>query len=60
MAGDYIDEATPTRKAKPAGVRGAQVWVKTGDPAPLDPSELTFLATDAPLSAETPPSAPPI
>ena len=43
---DFADEATPTRKAKPAGVRGAQLWVKIGDPAPLDPSELTFLATD--------------
>jgi len=42
----FADEATPTRKAKPAGVRGAQVWVKIGDPAPVDPSELTFLATD--------------
>jgi hypothetical protein len=42
----FADEATPTRKAKPAGVRGAQIWVKIGDPAPLDPSELTFLAND--------------
>jgi hypothetical protein len=42
----FSDEATPTRKAKPAGVRGAQLWVKIGDPAPVDPSELTFLATD--------------
>ncbi|MCH8808045.1 MAG: hypothetical protein IH986_18415, partial [Planctomycetes bacterium] len=42
----FADEATPTRRAKPAGVRGAQIWVKIGDPAPTDPSELTFLATD--------------
>ena len=42
----FADEATPTRKAKPAGVRGAQLWVKIGDPAPVDPSELTFLAVD--------------
>ncbi len=42
----FADEATPTRKAKPDGVRGAQIWVKIGDPAPVDPSELTFLATD--------------
>jgi hypothetical protein len=42
----FADETTPTRKAKPAGVRGAQLWVKVGDPAPTDPSELTFLATD--------------
>ena len=42
----FADEATPTRKAKPAGVRGAQVWVKIGDPASVDPNEMTFLATD--------------
>ena len=42
----FADELTPTRTAKPAGVRGAQVWVKIGDPAPVDPSELTYLATD--------------
>ncbi len=42
----FADEATPTRKAKPSGVRGAQLWVKIGDPAPVDPSELTFLAID--------------
>ena len=42
----FADEATPTRKAKPDGVRGAQIWVKIGDPAPVDPSELTFLAVD--------------
>ncbi len=42
----FADEATPTRRAKPAGVRGAQIWVKIGDPAPVDPSELIFLATD--------------
>ncbi len=27
-------------------MRGAQVWVKIGDPPPVDPNELTFLATD--------------
>ena len=42
----FGDELTPTRTAKPAGVRGAQLWVKIGDPAPIDPSELTYLATD--------------
>ncbi len=42
----FADELTPTRIAKPAGVRGAQVWVKIGDPAPVDPNELTYLATD--------------
>ncbi len=43
----FADELTPTRTAQPAGVRGAQVWVKIGDPAPVDPSELTILATDS-------------
>ncbi len=42
----FQDELTPTSKAKPAGVRGAQIWVKIGDPAPTDPNELTYLATD--------------
>ncbi len=42
----FADELTPTSKAKPDGVRGAQLWIKIGDPAPVGPSELTFLATD--------------
>jgi hypothetical protein len=42
----FVDELTPTRKAKPDGVMGAELWVKIGDPAPTDPSELTFLAVD--------------
>ncbi len=42
----YVDEATPTRRARPRGVIGAEVWVKVttpGDPPPSDPGELTFL-----------------
>ena len=42
----FADELTPTSTAKPAGVRGAQIFVKVGDPPPADPSELTFLGTD--------------
>jgi len=42
----FTDEATPTKKAKPKGVMGAEIWVKIGDPAPTDPSELTFLSVD--------------
>ena len=42
----FGDELTPTSRAKPDGVRGAQIWVKIGDPPPVDPNELTFLATD--------------
>ena len=42
----FADELAPTSKAKPDGVRGAQLWIKIGDPAPVGASELTFLATD--------------
>lgn len=42
----FADEATPARIAKPSAVMGAEIWVKIGDPPPLDPSELTFLALD--------------
>ncbi len=42
----FSDELSPTRKAKPKGAMGAEVWVKVGDPAPVDESELTFLALD--------------
>ena len=41
-----VDESTPTRRARPAGVLGAEVWVKLVDadqPAPTDPTALTFL-----------------
>jgi hypothetical protein len=41
-----VDESTPTRRARPAGVLGAEVWVKLVDadtPAPSDPAALTFL-----------------
>lgn len=42
----FADEATPTRKAKPKGVMGVELWVKIGDPPPVDETQLTFLATD--------------
>ncbi len=42
----FTDAATPSRTAKPAGVRGAQIWVKVGDPPPTGPAELSYLATD--------------
>ena len=41
-----VDESTPTRRARPAGVLGAEVWVKlveADQPAPTDPAALTFL-----------------
>jgi hypothetical protein len=42
----FVDSATPTVKAKPAGVRGCQIWVKIGTTPPANASELTYLATD--------------
>lgn len=43
---NFSDEHTPTRRAKPEGVMGCEIWVKVGEAAPVDPSELHFLATD--------------
>jgi hypothetical protein len=37
----YADEATPSTKAKPAGVHGCEVWVKLGDA-----TDFAFLATN--------------
>lgn len=42
----FMDEGTPSSRAKPDGVSGCEVWVKVGNVAPTDPSELTYLATD--------------
>jgi len=42
----FFDEATPTRKAKPDGVMGCEIWVKVGTTPPADPGECTFLALD--------------
>jgi len=39
----------PTRKAKPAGVLGAEIWVNilpVGQPTPTDPASFTFVALD--------------
>jgi len=41
-----LDQSTPTRRARPSGVLGAEVWVKLVDAdsrAPTDPAALTFL-----------------
>ncbi len=49
----YADESTPTRRARPRGTIGAEVWVRVsppGDPPPSDPSDLKFLL----LSTRTP------
>lgn len=40
------DESTPTRRARPKGVLGAEVWgtlVAPGQPVPTDPAALSFL-----------------
>lgn len=42
----FADATSPTSKAKPAGVRGCQIWVKVATTPPADVSELHFLATD--------------
>ena len=45
----FSDEATPTSRAKPAGVMGCEIWVKvaaTGEAPPADPDELNFVAMD--------------
>lgn len=46
----FRDAQTPTRRAKPKGVRGAEVWVKIGGPPPAGPSELSYLG----LATRTP------
>jgi hypothetical protein len=42
----FMDEATPTRRSKPAGALGVEIWHKIDGPPPTDPSELTFVALD--------------
>ena len=42
----FFDESTPQSRAKPDGVMGCEIWVKVGDPAPVDSGELQFLALD--------------
>jgi hypothetical protein len=42
----FTDEATPGRRAKPAGVFGCELWHKIGGTAPLDQKECLPLGTD--------------
>ena len=42
----FRDATTPNSKAKPAGVRGCEIWMKIGPPAPVDASELVFVTLD--------------
>ena len=43
---NHTDEATPRSKAKPAGVHGCEIWTKIDGSAPMDASELDYLATN--------------
>ncbi|MCA1558591.1 MAG: hypothetical protein LC731_08645 [Acidobacteria bacterium] len=42
----FADEATPSSRARPDGVMGCEIWVKVGDPAPVDATQLQFLGLD--------------
>lgn len=45
----FVDSATPTKKAKPAGVLGAEIWIaltSVGSPTPTDPAVFSFVALD--------------
>jgi hypothetical protein len=42
----FVDSATPTRKAKPAGAIGVEIWNKVGTAPPTSESDLRFVAVD--------------
>lgn len=42
----FFDEGASGQTAKPAGVRGCEIWVKIGDPPPADLDDCQYLATD--------------
>ena len=42
----FVDDTTPTRRAKPAGVLGVEIWNKVGTTPPAAESELRFVAID--------------
>ena len=42
----FVDELTPSSKAKPPGVQGCEIYMKVGGALPAGPSELKYLATD--------------
>jgi hypothetical protein len=41
----FVDSATPTRRAKPEGVHGCEIWTKVDGAAPVKASEVTYLGT---------------
>jgi len=42
----FVDSATPTRKAKPAGALGVEIWNKVGTTPPAGEADLRFVAVD--------------
>lgn len=42
-----VDEETPKHSGKPAGVKGVEIWVKTGNEPPVSVKEMTILALDS-------------
>jgi hypothetical protein len=50
----FADRSTPTRRRKPAGVRGCEVWVKVGGEAPAGAQGLAYVdtASRSPLVVE--------
>jgi hypothetical protein len=43
---NFVDETTPTRKAKPAGVLGVEIWNHVGVAPPAGEGDLRFVAVD--------------
>ena len=42
----FVDELTPSSRAKPDGVQGCEIWMKVGDPSPGGPNDVQYLALD--------------
>jgi hypothetical protein len=42
----FVDSATPTRKAKPPGALGVEIWNKVGTTPPTGEADLRFVAVD--------------
>jgi hypothetical protein len=42
----FVDAANPTRRGKPAGVLGVEIWNKVGTTPPANDSDLRFVAVD--------------
>lgn len=42
----FVDASNPTKRAKPAGVMGVEIWNKVGTTPPADENDLQFVAVD--------------